>query len=260
MLNVTTPSPGGTKALWSECVNTAYLFSDLLVRHERLTHRKDRENQKDRAQPSTEPSNALEEEPSRKRMRASFDTGRPVPEIPGMISSPAVSEIQPIRHTPATSFSPMAVAHDSSYSLTALSMAAEYQSLQGNMADGDSLDQSLTTQSALPSATMNVTFEPAHTVMPSHTDFNGHGPSLEESLDSLTYFLDNEPLNSYHFATLMSAEQPMYVHILSDTHRYILTCRHKAFFLAGISNLQSGRPAFCWGNSHRLFKYCPCPR
>ncbi|KAH4187115.1 hypothetical protein HBH98_003530 [Parastagonospora nodorum] len=192
----------------AEC-NYSFTRSDLLVRHERLTHRKDRENQKDRAKPSNEPSHALEEEPSRKRVRASLDTGRPVPEIPGMISSPAVSEIQPIRHTPATSFSPVAVAHDSSYSLAALSMAAEYQSLQGNMASGDPVDHNLTSPSALPSATMNVTFDPAHTVMPSHPDFNGHGPSLEESLDSLTYFLDNEPLNSYHFATLMSAEQPM---------------------------------------------------
>jgi hypothetical protein len=124
----------------------------------------------------------------------------------------------------------MAVAHDSSYSLTALSMAAEYQSLQGNMANGDSLDQSLTTQSALPSATMNVTFDPANTVMPSHADFNSHGPSLEESLDSLTYFLDNEPLNSYHFATLMSAEQPMYVHLSSDTHRFISDLATRGLF------------------------------
>jgi hypothetical protein len=104
--------------------------SDLLVRHERLTHRKDRENQKDRVQSSTEPSHVPAQEPPRKRMRASFDTGRPVPEIPGMMSSPAVTEMQPGHYTPATAFTPMGGANSNSYSLTALSMAAEYQALQ----------------------------------------------------------------------------------------------------------------------------------
>jgi hypothetical protein len=128
-----------------------------------------------------------------------------------MMSSPAILEMQPSQYAPATSFSPMTVAHDNSYSLTALSMAAEYQALQGNMANGTAMHHNLPTSSAMPAATIEVTFDQAHAAVPAIPLLNGHGPSLEESLDSLTSFLDNEPLNSYHFATLMSAEQPMYV-------------------------------------------------
>lgn len=145
-------------------------------------------------------------------MRTSFDAGRPVPEIPGMMSSPAILEMQTSQYAPATSFSPMTMAHDNSYSLTALSMAAEYQALQGNMANGNGMHPNLPAPSALPADPMNVTFDQPHVAMPVNPLLNGRGPSLEESLDSLTSFLDNEPLNSYHFATLMSAEQPMYVY------------------------------------------------
>jgi hypothetical protein len=183
--------------------------SDLLVRHERLTHRKDRENQKNLAQPSTETNHVSGEEPARKRMRSSFDAGRPVPDIPGMMSSPAIMEMQSSQYAPATSFSPMTVAHDNGYSLTALSMAAEYQALQGNMANGGAVHHNMPAPSTLQTATMDVTFDESNASMPADTLLHGHGPSLEESLDSLTSFLDNEPLNSYHFATLMSAEQPM---------------------------------------------------
>jgi hypothetical protein len=130
-------------------------------------------------------------------MRASFDTGRPVPDIPGMMSSPAIMELSSSQYAPATSFSPMTVAHDSSYSLTALSMAAEYQALQGNMTNEGAVHHKMPTPPTLQTATMDVSFD------------GSHAPGLEESLDSLTSFLDNEPLNSYHFATLMSAEQPM---------------------------------------------------
>jgi hypothetical protein len=142
-------------------------------------------------------------------MRASFDTGRPVPDIPGMMSSPAIMELSSSQYAPATSFSPMTVAHDSSYSLTALSMAAEYQALQGNMTNEGAVHHKMPTPPTLQTATMDVSFDGSHADMPPNSLLHGHGPGLEESLDSLTSFLDNEPLNSYHFATLMSAEQPM---------------------------------------------------
>jgi hypothetical protein len=182
--------------------------SDLLVRHERLTHRKDRENQKDHAQSSMEPSHVPAQEPPRKRMRASFDAGRLVPEIPGMMSSPAVIEMQPGHYTPATAFSPMAGVNNNSYSLTALSMAAEYQALQ-NLPNGNAINHSLPVPSTLSSTTIGVAFDESQNAMSANSIMQMQGPTLEESLDSLASFLDNEPLTSYHFATLMSAEQPM---------------------------------------------------
>jgi hypothetical protein len=152
------------------------------------------------------------QEPPRKRMRASFDAGRPVPEIPGMMSSPAIVEMQPGHYTPATAFSPMGGAHSNSYSLTALSMAAEYQALQGNLPNGNPpngnlVHHSLSTPSTLPSAAVGGAFDESQNVILANPIMQG--PTLEESLDSLASFLDNEPLTSYHFATMMSAEQPM---------------------------------------------------
>jgi hypothetical protein len=142
-------------------------------------------------------------------MRSSFDVGRPVPEIPGMMSSPAISEMQSSQYASTISFNPMSSAHSNSYSLTALSMAAEYQALQGSMINGNETHHSVPTSSTLPSTTIPVTLVESQTVLPANSALHARGPTLEESLDSLASFLDNEPLNSYHFATLMSAEQPM---------------------------------------------------
>jgi hypothetical protein len=160
-------------------------------------------------QPSTESNHVPESEPTRKRQRASFDAGRPVPEIPGMMSSPAVLELQSSQYAPAASFSPMSGPHNNSYSLTALSMAAEYQALQGNLPRDNSIQHRLPNQPTLPSATVDVTFGESQNAMSSSSMMHMQGPTLEESLNSLTSFLDNEPLTSYHFSTLMSAEQPM---------------------------------------------------
>jgi hypothetical protein len=192
-----------------------------LVRHERLTHRKDRENQKERVQASSEPLMVPEQEPSRKRMRASFDAGRPVPEIPGMMSSPAVTEAQSAHYAPATSYSPMSGTHNNGYSLTALSMAAEYQALQGNMSNSNNVHHPIPRQQTLPPTAIDVTFDDNQNAMSANAMIHLQGPTLEESLDSLASFLDHEPLTSYHFSTLMSAEQPMYVNTLtyrSDGH------------------------------------------
>jgi hypothetical protein len=149
------------------------------------------------------------EEQSRKRMRASCDASRPVPEIPGMMSSPAVFEMQPSQYTPAPSFSPMSSVHNNSYSLTALSMAAEYQALQGNMANGFNVHHNASTPKVVPVGTIDATMDGPQAVEAASSLLPVHASTLEESLDSLASFLDNEPLNSYHFATLMSTEQPM---------------------------------------------------
>lgn len=99
----------------------------------------------------------------------------------------------------------MSGAHNG-YSLTALSMAAEYQSLHGSMNNGGPVHLT-PTPSTVPTVTVNVPLDENNGLMP-NSSFE-HGPTLEESLDSLASFLDNESLNSYHFSTFMSAEQPM---------------------------------------------------
>lgn len=96
------------------------------------------------------------------------------------------------------------VGQNDEFSLAALSYAAEYQAMHGAMPNGaptphheihlqeDPISNTVEHQPAVPAATMQI-----------------HGPSLGESLDSLAAFLDNEPLSSYHFSSLINTEQPM---------------------------------------------------
>ncbi|KAH7093622.1 hypothetical protein FB567DRAFT_177528 [Paraphoma chrysanthemicola] len=199
----------GVKPFSCAQCNNSFTRSDLLVRHERLTH-KSSNNQSNELQDPIERQNApTEEAQPRKRIRASFDAGRPVPEIPGMISSPAIQELPPTQYTPAAAFSPLASSHNNSYSLTALSMAAEYQALQGNMANGNTIQNHMPTPSTLPSAMIDAPFNESHSTLAATSYMHGNVPTLEESLNSLASFLDNEPLDSYHFASLMTTEQPM---------------------------------------------------
>tara|TARA_R110002003_G_scaffold111_19_gene9549 strand:+ start:139 stop:1197 length:1059 start_codon:yes stop_codon:yes gene_type:complete len=103
----------------------------------------------------------------------------------------------------------MGSAHNNGYSLTALSMAAEYQALQGNMSNGNTIQHHVPTPSTLPSAMIDAPFGENQPALAATSYTHGHVPTLEDSLNSLASFLDNEPLDSYHFAALMSAEQPM---------------------------------------------------
>lgn len=187
-----------------------------------MTHRKEQNNQRSslQASPDLQTSPGLqppaenhhhgsEQFEPRKRMRPSFDSGRPVSEIHGMMPSPAVVEIQPSQYGPTASFSPMQDGHDNSYSLTALSMAAEYQALQGNIPIETALHHSMPTPATLGSTTVAATTDTSGAVIRTNSPLHNHGPTFEESLESLTSFFENEPLNSYHFASLISAEQPM---------------------------------------------------
>ena len=184
--------------------------SDLLVRHERLTHRKAQDNLHSPQQQSVSGNTDAEAESRpRKRMRSSFDTGRPAPEIRNIMSPPAVVEMLPAQ--PYTQpLAPMTFDHGGECSLTALSLAAEYQALQGNMADGapargGQLPTPMPSQPGTLSATLGDNYATTPTVFSTQLQ----GPSFSESLDNLTYFLDSEPLNSYHFTSLMNTEQPM---------------------------------------------------
>ncbi|KAF2871634.1 hypothetical protein BDV95DRAFT_45015 [Massariosphaeria phaeospora] len=140
-------------------------------------------------------------------MRTSVDAGRPVPEIPGMMS-PAPSAVVDIHPPPLQQphIGPMSGQNDE-FSLTALSMAAEYQALHGAMSNGPTHHE-IPGPVALQDESITQTMEHTITHSPS-LNMHMHAPSFGESLDSLAAFLDNEPLSSYHFASLINTEQPM---------------------------------------------------
>lgn len=185
-----------------------YYSSDLLVRHERLTHRKEQNKQ----QPPVESNHATEDDPPRKRMRASFDSVRPVPEIRSMMApSPAILESDSSQYAPATPFNPLPTPENHSYSLTALSMAAEYQALHRDMASHNDLatHHDVTRSVTISSAPVSAALDDSQVVMTTDQIFNIPNATFDESLDNLASFLDNEPLSTYHFASMISAEQPM---------------------------------------------------
>lgn len=145
-------------------------------------------------------------------MRSSFDAGRPVPEIPSMMSTPAAPVDNITMHPPQyqqqnhNHVAPLSVGQNDEFSLTALSMAAEYQALQGDMTNGATPQHEFPGPIPLQeeAITSRVDQQVQHAPL-SHV----HGPSLGDSLDSLAAFLDNEPLTSYHFSSLINTEQPM---------------------------------------------------
>ncbi|KNG51655.1 c2h2 type zinc finger domain-containing protein [Stemphylium lycopersici] len=181
--------------------------SDLLVRHERLTHRKGQNGRQTRLQTPVESVHTPVEHRSHKRMRSSFDSGRPVPEIPSMMSSPALVDTQSSQCQPTMSHASMTFGQHSGYSLTALSMAAEYQALQGSMENGTA--HTISTPMPSQPETIAATIEHPHAAVPTEPSTQIYESIFGESLDSLTAFLDSEPLDSYHFSSLINTEQPM---------------------------------------------------
>ncbi|PSN72401.1 hypothetical protein BS50DRAFT_630437 [Corynespora cassiicola Philippines] len=187
----------------AEC-NYSFTRSDLLVRHERLTHHKDQSQRSQQVAPDSDYAPA--ETRPQKRVRTSFDGGRPVPEIPSMMSTPAVQmEMHPPPHQPPTPIGPLAVGQNDEFSLTALSMAAEYQALHGAMANSGSPHQRLPEQTPLLESISRSIEPSAAPPAPAQSQ----GPGIAESLDSLAAFLEYEPLTSYHFSSLINTEQPM---------------------------------------------------
>lgn len=141
-------------------------------------------------------------------MRTSFDAGRPVPDIPSMMSTPAATvnmDIQPPHHAQPAPVGSIGMSQNDQYSLATLSMAAEYQALHGTMNNGTAPHHEIAPPMPLPEDEVQRTVQ--QPVIPSTGQM--HGPSLGESLDSLAAFLDNEPLSSYHFSSLINTEQPM---------------------------------------------------
>jgi hypothetical protein len=122
-----------------------------------------------------------------------------------MMSTPTTTttmNMQPPHHPQP----PMYTGQTDEYSLAALSMAAEYQSLQGAMASGTTPHHEIPALDTVHNQVLSETIE-----QPVHPPTASQLPSigLGESLDSLAAFLDNEPLSSYHFSSLINTEQPM---------------------------------------------------
>ncbi|KAF2006083.1 hypothetical protein P154DRAFT_423619 [Amniculicola lignicola CBS 123094] len=213
------PSSAGKKEKRFQCPHCQRLFarlehlqrherihSDLLVRHERLTHHKE-SNMRVTQQPNDNYGSPVAEARPPKRLRASFDGGRPVPEIPSMMPTPVASMNIEIAHPPVyPTPAPQPIAHSDEFSLAALSMAAEYQALQGTMSNNMTSHQDPPAPIQLQEENVIKTVESQPISAPT---VHLHGPSLGESLDSLAAFLDTEPLSSYHFASLINTEQPM---------------------------------------------------
>ncbi|KAF2634323.1 hypothetical protein P280DRAFT_278666 [Massarina eburnea CBS 473.64] len=210
----------------SEC-NYSFTRSDLLVRHERLTHQKEHharnhQNSHHHTHYDQPPADSYVPSDGRpqKRMRHSFDSGRPVPEIPSMMTPSATLPMdmhpphhphhsqhsQHSHHPHPPSVGPISMGQHDEYSLAALSMAAEYQAMQG-MGNGATPHHEMS--DPLPLTNENITRTVEQPVMHPPTAAHLQGPSVGESLDSLTAFLDHEPLSSYHFASLINTEQPM---------------------------------------------------
>jgi hypothetical protein len=128
-----------------------------------------------------------------------------------MTPSPAIQDNESSHYAPATPFNPMSTPHNNNYSLTALSMAAEYQSLQGDSANqnGAIMEPGVPTPITVPSASVPGMMNDSQTIMPSESVYQIPDVTFEESLENLGSFLDNEPLNTYYFTSMVSAEQPM---------------------------------------------------
>lgn len=182
--------------------------SDLLVRHERLTHRKENNNQASAQQRAAKAAQHDTEMRSPKRVRSSVDAGRPVPEIRSMMASPAVLDLQSAHHQSSIPLGSLTFGHSNEYSLTALSMAAEYQAMQGALPESSVQQEQLPTPLPSQPGTIARTIEEPHNMLPPDPDLQMHG-TIGDTLDSLTSFLNSEPLNSYHFASLINTEQPM---------------------------------------------------
>ena len=122
-----------------------------------------------------------------------------------MTVTPANSDLHTSHHS-STPLASLTVPQNEEFSLAALSMAAEYQALQGTLTNGGNAQHDVSDRMPLPGEGIARSIE---NPIPPPTHAQIQGPSLGESLDNLAAFLDNEPFTSYHFASLINTEQPM---------------------------------------------------
>jgi hypothetical protein len=181
----------------------AYFGSDLLVRHERLTHHKEHLDHRS-AQVSMEAGHIHSGSRSYKRRRSSGYSG--VFEA-HMSSPPTHAHMSPIQYQPASAFADVCFGQSDEFSLTALSMAAEYQSLQG---DSNQLASSQETRDLAPLPVRQTVDEQTlvEYTFQNHV-ISSKKSALENSIERITNFLENGPFSSYYFAPKISSEQPL---------------------------------------------------
>ncbi|CZR54234.1 related to C2H2 transcription factor (AmdA) [Phialocephala subalpina] len=176
--------------------------SDLLIRHERLTHNRETSSVAQRNERDEDEDGASQSRPNKRRAAtAPYGTD-------GNHGTTGLTP-QSMRHTSSstnpTFTSPMIANQSDEYSLAALSMAAEYSSLHSSFLTPPAPDHNTSSYQSLP--TQNDQIEMLSDPLALQNTGHMQGLGLEESLDSLAAFLDNEPLSSYHFSSLTSAEQ-----------------------------------------------------
>lgn len=209
------------------------LYSDLLIRHERLSHNKER-----REVPPQSPAPELSDtgasgrsERAAKRMRGSSADGRD-PGNHEATSSPVSARAAPgsqygLSTSPGATFRPQPSVEGQAFvdralpnqgyqtPLEALSLAAEQSAFQNslpvpgtpaytvaNEAPPQPPLEGLAHTQAMPSA-VNPSVGVMESGMPPHLGY------LDVSFDSFAAFLESEPLSSHQFASFMPAEQPM---------------------------------------------------
>ncbi|EEP78438.1 predicted protein [Uncinocarpus reesii 1704] len=159
--------------------------SDLLIRHERLSHNKFGPQKRGRGSRSH---------------AAKVDT--PASTFP---ETPQTSVTAFDNHHRASPAAPRPnIECQDDFPLATLSMAAEHVSLQLPYGTPSSHPAPNSPHVAFAQGGTMTTSEP-----PTQLDANIHTLELENSLDELSAFLDNGSLSSYHFSSLVSAEQPL---------------------------------------------------
>ncbi|RFU25130.1 hypothetical protein B7463_g11208, partial [Scytalidium lignicola] len=160
---------------------------DLLVRHERLTHKREAPvDGQTNGQADGDDPGGTQSRPTRRR-RITTNRGKENDETKDSLIN-----------------STFTINQNDECALTALSMAAEYSALSAACDTSSTQEQNSLVYSSLQHQNEQVdTFSD-----PLSVQGTGHiqGLGFEESLDSLAAFLDNEPLSSNHFASLISAE------------------------------------------------------
>lgn len=163
--------------------------SDLLNRHERLSHSADR------------PSDANDRRTSRSRLKRSAQAA-------GLDHEPQQSQQQPIpshsttygTHNPVSAIPAVAQQPVARHELPleTLSLAAEQAAMQGMVAAAPAMPTN-----------MNVPMPYTETDRFRAGESMAHGVEFENSLDSLAAYLDAGPLSSHHFSAFINTEQPI---------------------------------------------------
>ncbi|KAF2453168.1 hypothetical protein BDY21DRAFT_388223 [Lineolata rhizophorae] len=176
---------------------------DLLIRHERLSHNKDA--------PQAQSSDGSNRPTKRRRtvtIEGINDQNMSPPSAPPPPYDPGSAPLHSDSTQPQPSNPEHAQNSDDSL-LATLSMAAERAALENGYGDPPVQPHQLTPNMPLAQEEpVQAPAEPIHAIQPAgHT--RSPGLEFEESLNNLATFLDNGPLSSYNFSSLINAEQPM---------------------------------------------------